>query len=43
MAMLSSSAGRHEEVIPFYQREAGAVLIENSEPDESIYSNLTDI
>lgn len=32
-----------KEAIPFYQREAGAVLIENSEPDESIYSNLIDI
>ena len=29
-----------KDAIPFYQKEAGAVLIENSEPENSIYSNM---
>lgn len=29
-----------EDAIPFYQREACAVLIEQSEPEQSVYSNL---
>ncbi len=28
--------------IPFYEKEAGAVLIANSEPEQSIYSNMID-
>lgn len=32
-----------EKAIPLYQREAGAVLIENSEPAESLYSNMVDL
>ncbi len=32
-----------KDAIPFYEKEAGAVLIENSQPEATLYSNMIDI